>query len=203
MSDSEDFMYEDESDFGLSEQHDNDDFDDDYADDDLGFDAVVAEKDKKKPYEVDYQVISLEELRAANRQEVAHVAGILSISTEHSLLLLKAFRWNKERLIEKYMENSEQVLQQAGVDASQKNFPESITMTNFMCEICCTEEPKLKTISLSCGHRYCTNCYSYYLKQKIVEEGEGRSLRCPGMTCKLNLDDRTLKLLVGNEVYAK
>ena len=72
------------------------------SDDDLNFEVVVAEKDRKKPYEVDFKVHSIEGI-VKNQDEVTHVANILGILKEHAATLLRHFRWNKERLIERYI----------------------------------------------------------------------------------------------------
>ena len=44
---------------------------------------MVAEKDRKKPYEVDFKVHSIEGI-VKNQDEVTHVANILGILKEHA-----------------------------------------------------------------------------------------------------------------------
>ncbi|CAG8466685.1 4872_t:CDS:2 [Paraglomus brasilianum] len=49
------------------------------------------------------------------QKQVTHVANILGILKEHAASLLRHFRWNKERLIERYMDDLQDVLRKAGV----------------------------------------------------------------------------------------
>jgi len=54
-----------------------------------------------------------------------------------------------------------------------------------------------KTLTgLGCGHRFCTQCWGEYLKNKIMEEGLGHSITCPASKCDILVDDVTVMRLV-------
>jgi ariadne-1 len=75
---------------------------------------------------------------------------------------------------------------------------------NFMCDICCDDDAQLETVGLSlCGHRFCRDCYTYYVSQKIQEEGESRRIQCPQPNCAIVVDERTVQMLVNDETMAK
>jgi ariadne-1 len=120
--------------------------------------------------------------------------------------------WNKERLIERYMDAPEDVKYEAGVmdDPSRPRVIEMTSKDDFTCEICYSstddltpEQPSLSTLALGCGHRFCKDCYSEYMLRKVQEEGESRRVQCMEEKCKLVVDERTVGLLVPLNILDK
>ncbi|GET04525.1 putative Ariadne-1 protein [Rhizophagus clarus] len=100
----EDLTFEDsyrDSDEDVEDVEDEDDYVDD-DDTDLDFTDVVAGKDHKKNYEVDFVVHSIEGIVKNQDDEVTHVSNILGIQKQHTATLLRHFHWNKERLIDRF-----------------------------------------------------------------------------------------------------
>ncbi|CAI2178207.1 13474_t:CDS:2, partial [Funneliformis geosporum] len=174
-----------------------------YLDSDLNFTDVVAEKDRKKSYEVDFTVHSVEGIVKNQDDEVNHVSNILGIQKQHAATLLRHFRWNKERLIERYMDDSGEVLHKAGVITDNTRTPKFIKIPGFMCDICCDDDEDLFTLALSCGHRFCRNCYEHYLTQKIKEEGESRRILCMANNCNVIVDEKTVDLAVNKDIHER
>jgi ariadne-1 len=69
-------------------------------------------------------------------------------------------------------------------------------LPGFVCDICCDDDPNLLSISLSCHHRFCANCYKHYLDVKIVQDCESRHIQCPMSNCALIVDEETVALIV-------
>lgn len=159
------------------------------------------EKDRRKSYEVDARNITSAEVRMAQEAQAEQVANVLAQSQEQALILLRHYRWNKERLIDRLMDNSEAVLNEAGI-ATHPVQPKIETVENYECPICC-EEGTLPTFAMECGHRYCVDCYGRFMDERIVEEGEVRQLICPGDKCKLALGESSVRLLVLDDVYQR
>ncbi|CAG8499093.1 10955_t:CDS:2 [Acaulospora colombiana] len=179
------------------------------SDDDLMYDDsyresdVVAEKDRKKSYEVEFIVHPIQGIVKKQDEEVVHVSSILGIQKQHAATLLRHFRWNKERLIERYMDNSDDVLKKAGVITDDSRVPKFVRVPGFVCEICCDDDNDLETLALSCGHRFCRNCYEHYLTQKIKEEGESRRILCMANNCNVIVDESTVELAVNKDIHER
>ncbi|KAG0169308.1 hypothetical protein DFQ30_003745 [Apophysomyces sp. BC1015] len=176
--------------------------------DDVAFDGVFSDKQRKKAYQVDFTVHSSNNLKTIQDKEIAQVATILGLAKEDAATLLRYFRWNKEKLFERYMDAPEDVLRSAGMttDCSAKTIILAKELTSngsFMCEICCDDDPEMRTVGASCGHRFCSGCYEHYLRQKIREEGESRRIQCPQDKCSVIVDEKTVELLVDAETNAK
>jgi len=175
-------------------------------DDDFGDDAAFETHDKdlmakRKAFEVEYQVYSPQDIQAQQDRQVDEVAGLLEQPKETTAILLRHLRWNKERLIEQYMDNQEEVLDKAGLGSDMAASPPRIeSKDDYMCDICCEDGPGLQTFAMKCDHRFCVDCYRQYLAQKIKEEGEAARIKCPGDGCNKIIDTKSLDLLVTSDL---
>lgn len=163
----------------------------------------MHEKDlhpKRKSYEVEYKVYSPRDIHEYQKKQIDDVAMITNQPPEAAAILLRHARWNKERLINVYMEDQEKVLEEAGLGRTTNNTPHIKVVRHFTCEICIDDSPDLRTFAMKCGHRYCLNCYTQYLSQKIKDEGEAARIRCPGNGCNRIVDSKSLDLLVTEDL---
>ncbi|KIL55610.1 hypothetical protein M378DRAFT_173495 [Amanita muscaria Koide BX008] len=93
---------------------------DDASDHDIDMDAdaddfKVAPKMKRKPYEIEYLSLSQGEVEKKMQEEVEYICNILGVEASTASLLLRHLTWNRERLIEQYMDNPSKVLVEAFV----------------------------------------------------------------------------------------
>lgn len=80
-------------------------------------DFKVPIKEKKKAYEVDFTSLSQTAIEKMMDSELEHIAGIFGVDRDTAALLLRHLQWNKERLIEKYMDNASSVSIDAGISS--------------------------------------------------------------------------------------
>lgn len=149
----------------------------------------------RKFYDTDFKVLTSETIDQLQNDEITQISTLCGLSRDYSLLLLRKYSWNKEKLLEKYMENPELSLQQAGISEGVVKNVES----EFICEICCTDVTGSNTFSLRCGHEFCMDCYSHYATQKI-KDGE-LTIQCPGVKCSFVIDTGILQQLISEEVF--
>ncbi|KAF2878087.1 hypothetical protein BDV95DRAFT_479561, partial [Massariosphaeria phaeospora] len=194
-SGSDEFMNQDSDDI-LEE-------DSDYMDqDDMGFDTQDSSiKPTRHAYEVEYKVFDTANIQEFQDKQVHEVSSILGQPPEATAILLRHLRWNKERLIDQYMEKTEDVLEAAGLDDSaEANPPRLQKIKGFVCDICCEDGPDLESFAMKCKHRFCVDCYQQYLRTKIKDEGEAARIRCPGDGCNRTVDSKSLDLLVSDDL---
>lgn len=157
-------------------------------------------KPTRKAFEVDYKICSPADIQASQDMQINEVSAILGQPSEATAILLRHLRWNKERLIEAYMDRPEKVLENAGLGPDNASQPKTMIVKGFMCDICCEDGPSMETYALKCGHRYCVSCYRQYLAQKIKDEGEAARIQCPTSGCHRIVDSKSLDLLVASEL---
>lgn len=155
---------------------------------------------KKVSYDLTYKVYEPQDIQKQQDELIDEVNMILELSKEDAAILLRYFRWNKERLIDDYMDKPRKVLEAAGLGSCSNAAPHLEARPGFMCEICCEDDNNLQTFAMKCGHRYCVDCYQHYLTQKIREEGEAARIQCPSDGCHRILDARSLDLLVAHDL---
>ena len=172
-------------------------------DDDASVDAGFSQdkdliKPRRQPYEVDFTVLGPSDIQAEQDAQVDEVAAILGQPPEATAILLRFTRWNKERLIDQYMDRPEALLDAAGLEGDGGSGEPAGTrvVRNFTCDICCEDGADLQTYALKCGHRYCVSCYIQYLSSKIKDEGEAARIQCPANGCNRIVDSKTLDFLV-------
>ena len=76
-----------------------------------------------------------------------HISDLCGVPTSDAHVLLRFFQWNKEKLIERYMEDSDTVLRNAGL-STDSDAPPSLrdAPAGYMCSICCSESSQLGTL---------------------------------------------------------
>ncbi|CAD0107489.1 unnamed protein product [Aureobasidium uvarum] len=170
-------------------------------DGDIGFGSQDKDlKPRKKAYEVDFSVYSPQDIQNQQDRQIEEVSNILGQPHEATAILMRYMRWNKERLIEQYMDKQEEVLEKAGLGQDIASPPRLEVIDGFMCEICCDDTPGMQTFAMKCNHRFCVDCYRQYLAQKIKDEGEAARIRCPGEQCNNIVDSKSLELLVTEDL---
>lgn len=106
---------------------------------------------EKKTYEVDCESLGQQAVEKLIAREVDHICGILGVDVSYcgiaeirvsyadsassnqadtTSLLLRHMKWNKEKLIEKYMESASKVLVDAGVTLPEAPPPPPIRTTS-------------------------------------------------------------------------
>lgn len=170
---------------------------------DVGFSQDKDLKPSKKAYEIDFKVFSPDDIQLHQDRQINEVSAILGQPSEATAILLRHMRWNKERLIELYMERPESVLEKAGLGPESTQTPSTRVIKGFVCDICCEDTPGLETYAMKCDHRYCVDCYRQYLAQKIKDEGEAARIQCPTSGCNRIVDAKSLDLLVAAELKTR
>ncbi|KAK5995621.1 E3 ubiquitin-protein ligase dbl4 [Cladobotryum mycophilum] len=199
MTSDDELMQEDSGDeLSGAEDFEEEDFDE--PDPDFGLSTKDLDKKKKPAHIVSYKVFEPSDVQRHQDDMINEVNMILDMSKEDAAIMLRYFRWNKERLLEDYMDRPEKVLESAGLSSTSSVQPKLQVVPGFMCDICCEDEDGLETFAMKCGHRYCVDCYRHYLTQKIRDEGESARIQCPSDGCGRILDSKSLDLLVTAEL---
>jgi len=208
MDSDDDYLY-DASDSGNESPEEDDSYDND---DDFGMDLGLGEEaghsKEKVEEEYHYEVLSTEQIVGHMVDCIKEVNSIVEIPTTTIRILLNHFKWDKEKLMEKYFsENQDAMFDEAHVispyrkNAASKSKKSS--QTNIIeCEICCLSLARTMMTGLECGHLFCTQCWTDYLTMKIMEEGASQMIECPG-SCNIIVDDQTVMSLTQDRVKLK
>ncbi|KAJ7252146.1 hypothetical protein B0H12DRAFT_1118707 [Mycena haematopus] len=212
---SSDYEYSDEE---ADNVFDDDDMEmqDEDSDGDDGMeldDFKVPAKTTRKAYELECDSLTQSAVEKLMEQDVEHIRGIFGVDASTASLLLRHMSWNKERLIEKYMDNANKMLVAAGVVVPEAEPPRPSRRpsrkpksppkdTTFVCSICFDDAPDLTPLALDCGHAACSGCWSAYISSKIRDEAE-HACRCMAEGCALVAPDAFVRDQVDEETYTR
>uniref|UniRef100_A0A7S3NZT8 RING-type domain-containing protein n=1 Tax=Amphora coffeiformis TaxID=265554 RepID=A0A7S3NZT8_9STRA len=109
------------------------------------------------------------------------VADCAAISPELALALLSKFDYSVEAAKDAFDKDKVNSIREVGM-ACRAGIHPKILQTGNTCRICFNDFGA--GFALSCGHRFCTDCWKKYLSAKASEEGR-KSIRitCPDHKC--------------------
>ncbi|XP_074650298.1 E3 ubiquitin-protein ligase arih1-like [Tubulanus polymorphus] len=145
---------------------------------------------------------------------IKEVNQIVEIPATTTRILLNHFRWDKEKLMERYWDgDQDKLFAEAHVISPYKKCKGSTkklrtasasSIQETMCEICYLNYSVSLMTGLECGHKFCTHCWAEYLTTKIMHEGMGQTISCAAHGCDILVDDATvMKLITESKVKLK
>ncbi|XP_065363902.1 E3 ubiquitin-protein ligase ariadne-1 [Calliphora vicina] len=175
----------------------------DEGDDDFPMDDIPSVHERQADNdEYIYEVLTTDEIVLHQREIIDEVKGVLKLPPTITRMLLNHFKWDKERLLEKYFDgNAEDLFKLAHIvnpfnKPANANKQKNSKNTAEECEICFSQLPSDSMAGLECGHRFCLTCWREYLTTKIISEGLGQSISCAAHGCDILVDDVTVTKLV-------
>lgn len=107
--------------------------------------------------------------------------------------LLDKFKWNSEKLMDKFYEGSrDDLFNTVGLLNPLKRKFDAIDDQQKSCGICFNDFDEGGS-DLKCGHKFCDSCISQYLVLQVEDFTERDAINCAGYCCKLIYDDEFVK----------
>jgi ariadne-1 len=166
---------------------------DTYESDEDVEDAVEAEPEKHTVGCSDaVRVIGLDELSSAQLAVVRDVMSILDVPEMAVSVLMRAFHWNRERLLDAFYADRDGVLKDSGVyhlcSAAAAGGAAAGAAAGeeeeLHCEICYEDVTAANSFCLGCTHCFCRDCWKGYLANAVSEGPNCVLTRCPAQGCE-------------------
>ncbi|KAF7980381.1 hypothetical protein HWV62_38851 [Athelia sp. TMB] len=126
-SDEDADYYDDDEDMIDGTQEDGSASDEEMDMDAFNEDFKVTTKASRKSYEIAYDSLTQAQIEKAMQSDIEHISGIFGVDASIASLLLRHMNWNKERLIEKYMDSASAVSEAAGITLPEPQPPSPIS----------------------------------------------------------------------------
>lgn len=193
----EDEDIEDDENMGEASGDEEDDGEDIFQDNDEPKGTILKRTNS-------YEVLPQANIMKESKSLISDVMQLCSIPTAAATAaLLRHFKWNKEKLIESYLENPEKTCRDAGMGNLELEKPPSNPEKIESCLICLDDLPLKDTFALSCGHRYCKGCWTGFLEVAIKDGPRCVYITCPAPKCKTIVHEAAYKNLVSPELFER
>ena len=150
-----------------------------------------------------YSILTPDEYIELMMNYVDEVKDILKLPSSIIKLLLHYFKWNKQRLLEKFYEmNHEEFFQQAKIINPFSPKSSATNESTGLCLICYSDDEK-DLFNLECKHTFCNDCWKSYLTNQIINEGHAQNIVCPDSQCEILIDDETISKFLDDNPSAK
>ncbi|XP_050403800.1 E3 ubiquitin-protein ligase arih1 [Patella vulgata] len=179
-------------------------------DDELTIEMGNAEQssanERQEDEEFQHRVLSADEIVKFMVDTIKEVNAVVQIPATITRILLNHFKWDKEKLMERYYDgDQDRLFNEAHVVNPHRREPaksrQRVTRSTagseeMVCEICCLGKTMGAMTGLECGHRFCAECWTDYLTAKIMDEGMGQTISCAAFNCDILVDDATVMSLL-------
>ena len=148
-------------------------------------------------------------LPVMNRQAKS-ITEALNIPIEAVIPCLRNCKWDEQRLMESFINDSEKLTEDVGVyhrckanaasdDHTLSNNPQKTdATTQFTCQICFDDLSQDKMYAMPCEHHFCLECWSQYISTKLEGGPSCIAATCPDFKCKELLTEVEVKKIVPN-----
>jgi ariadne-1 len=202
-----DIIYNNISDSGNESSEEENDENDDNDGLSVALDVEPMGSHHKERMDIDedfpYEVLTTEKIVEHMIDSIREVNTIVQLPPTITRILLNHFKWDKEKLYERYYDGDQNELFQSAHIVNPNtdlNLSKQIKKNSHngmeTCIICCRDLPSSLMTGLACGHRFCKECWVNYLTTKIIEEGQGQKISCAAHGCDILVDDQTVITLI-------
>ena len=165
----------------------------DYEEEEDRFDSAAPE-----PIAANHQtsdmVLEMADLVHEQEGAIVSMSELFGCPIIVASVLLRKYNWNTEKLIEKFMDDPDAVLTEAGLDAEIKPMRQG-SGKHVLCGIC-FEDVSLQTSSACAqSHRFCNDCRNGYLVSQIGDGG-ALTIKCMQPKCPALVEPALVQALV-------
>ena len=178
--------------------------------DEYNYDYNVDEDDDEKENKInDYT--EFDDLRFLEEKEIIKEREKMILEAEEkfylkrddAILVMIYYQWNIDKS-DNWYENVEQNRINAGIDLSKDLIEQfkkdKIEANGNICLICSERKNKNNNLfSLNCGHNFCEECWTEYLKEKIKFPLNALQVKCPQNNCNCIIYEKLYKKFLKDE----
>jgi ariadne-1 len=99
---------------------------------------------------------------------------MLAINNDDAITALRYFHWNAEKLKDTWFDSEDATRKLIGITCKEV----SVCAPDEDCPICYASFMDEKALGMSCGHKFCADCWKAYLEEAIRGEAS-KALRAP------------------------
>lgn len=152
----------------------------------------------------EFEAIDPAELVRKQQLQVVELGETLGVPVSVAGALLRAYRWNKEKLFQDFFDNKNKVCKKAGVSLDDYGYITGESGKEGFCPICYDDVDCGMMYALKvCKHFACKNCWKEYMEVAIGDGPTCLSMTCPQRNCNIIVDETLVSALVNDKAKSK
>ena len=132
----------------------------------------------------EYEFLKKDGFEKKRNEQIEEFVEYSSLSKEEAEVVLISYQWNFEKLSSVWYENLESNKIKCGIERSKESLKKDKYPYDGNCPICYGELEN-DNIGLKCGHLFCKDCYTEYLKTRLDDPLTVIASPCPNKGCNL------------------
>ncbi|XP_077227066.1 putative E3 ubiquitin-protein ligase ARI8 [Tasmannia lanceolata] len=173
---------------------------DDDADGDYEFDNDTDGSDDTNSHrqQQNYTILSETDIRQRQEEQITMVSTVLSITRVSASILLRHYHWSVSNVHDEWFADEEKVRKTVGLFEKEvvDLMPNAEELT---CGICFESYPHDRMNTASCGHQFCSVCWTGYISTSINDGPGCLMLRCPDPSCVAAVGQDMINILASEE----
>ena len=152
-----------------------------------------------------YTLLDPSSLLCLQRVMIEETNEILGVSMGDAAILLRAFGWKKDKLIEEWVQDSEKVRQKVGLKKllMARSVISVDNKVEYECPVCGDWTKQGDDFAMACNHRFCVECWKNWVKAEMDKGPTVIYSVCPQHNCGETLSDGIFKKFLSHDLYQK
>lgn len=136
-----------------------------------------------------YEFLMKDEIERERNKKIEEFKEYSSLPSSQVELILINYNWNIEILMNDWFDKIQKIKENSGISQtkeSKKKINEFFKKNKIdpkFCLICYTEIDEGDEVYLECNHKFCSDCFKNYLKEKATDQLTLLSTHCPLSGC--------------------
>lgn len=147
---------------------------------------IVPQEDKYKSNGVYFMLQN--ELIKDRETIIAEAMENLYLTKDEATIVLISYNWSMDKLLSVWYDNVDNNMITCGLvlseEAKKQLLKENVLSNSNECLVCFDDDTE-NLVSLSCGHKFCKDCWEGYLKEKVEDILTTLTTTCPQKGCPL------------------
>ncbi|VVC87523.1 unnamed protein product [Leptidea sinapis] len=161
--------------------NDGDEYGDYYGEQD-DCEMETVDQSKTDPEYFLFSCLRVEEVEKLLNESIELLSNSLQITPSLAKVILHAYDWNAQEIIDKYKENPNEVLIHSRVKPRVPSLSANISCST--CAVCATANSTQKYSALTCGHYFCNECWAMHFEVQIMQ-GVSNTIQCMAQECEV------------------
>ncbi|KAF8402285.1 hypothetical protein HHK36_013237 [Tetracentron sinense] len=144
-----------------------------------------------------YTILNEADIRLRQEDDITRISTVLSILRVPASILLRHYKWSVSKVHDEWFADEEKVRKAVGL--LEKPVVQIPNARDLNCGICFENYARDRMNAASCGHPFCSACWTGFISTSINDGPGCLTLRCPDPSCSAAVGQDMINILASDE----